>query len=77
MRSIPQLVKNCQDLAATIDELLDESKINEAKECISQIQTELNSLAYDVLTMKSRVKIAGKNLTEAFEQLMDIPQGDN
>ena len=70
---------NIATLCNNIDEVLSKDQVDaqEAKSCIKEIQQEVLALAYNVQILRNQIKIAGKNLTEAFEKVMQPVEENN
>lgn len=71
MPNIIGKIKDIRALIENLDVLLEENEIDKAQETINQTLKEIHSLEYDTNSLRSRIKIAGRNLTEAFEQLLE------
>lgn len=62
-------------ICEAIDEVLSRDQVNvqEAMDYIGDIRQEVVSLAYNIQTIRNQIRIAGKNLTEAFEKVIQPP----
>ncbi len=62
-------------LCEAIDEVLSRDQVNvqEAMDYVGDIRQEIIAIAYNIQTIRNQIKIAGKNLTEAFEKVIQLP----
>ena len=61
-------------LCNIIQDSLDNNETEKAIEALNEIRKEVLSIAYNVQTIRNQIKIAGKNLTEAFEKVIEPPK---
>lgn len=61
-------------LCNIIQDSLDNNETEKAIEALNEIRREVLSMAYSVQTIRNQIKIAGKNLTEAFEKVIEPPK---
>lgn len=62
-------------LCNIIQDSLDNNENDKAIEALNEVRKEVLSMAYTVQTVRNQIKIAGKNITEAFEKVMQ-PQAE-
>jgi hypothetical protein len=61
-------------LCNIIQDSLDNNETEKAIEALNEIRREVLSMAYSLQTIRNQIKIAGKNLTEAFEKVIEPPK---
>jgi two-component sensor histidine kinase len=61
-------------LCNIIQDSLDNNETEKAIEALNEIRREVLSMAYSIQTIRNQIKIAGKNLTEAFEKVIEPPK---
>ena len=64
------------ELCNIIQECLDENETAKALEALGELRKEILAIAYNVQSVRNHIKIAGKNLTEAFEKVLVLPKED-
>jgi hypothetical protein len=69
-------LSNITDLCNKIDEYVvqDSMDTQGIMDTVGSIRQEVLALAYSVQTIRNQIKIAGKNLTEAFEKVIEPPK---
>ncbi len=68
-------LSNITDLCDKIDDYAakDGVDVQGIMDSVGEIRQEVLALAYNVQTIRNQIKIAGKNLTEAFEKVLEPP----
>lgn len=64
-------------LCNIIQDNLDNNENDKAIEALNEVRKEVLAMAYTVQTIRNQIKIAGKNLTEAFEKVIQPPTEEN
>ena len=64
-------------LCNIIQDSLDNNENEKAIEALNEVRKEVLSMAYTIQTVRNQIKIAGKNLTEAFEKVIQPPNEEN
>jgi len=67
---------NITELCNKIDEYAakDSVDVQGIMDSVGEIRQEVLALAYNIQTIRNQIKIAGKNLTEAFEKVLEPPK---
>jgi hypothetical protein len=61
-------------LCNIIQDSLDNNETEKAIEALNEIRREVLAMAYSIQTIRNQIKIADKNLTEAFEKVIEPPK---
>ena len=64
-------------LCNIIQDSLDNNENEKAIEALNEVRKEVLAMAYTIQTVRNQIKIAGKNLTEAFEKVIQPPVEEN
>jgi nucleoside-triphosphatase THEP1 len=66
-------LSNIADLCDKIDDYAakDGVDVQGIMDSVGEIRQEILALAYNIQTIRNQIKIAGKNLTEAFEKVLE------